>query len=65
MLDRDVFVERLRERADYPFGSGRDAVLAMFLSERGMSDELEAILDKDEENTDEEEEAVAVLEMDP
>ncbi|GAA0935213.1 hypothetical protein [Virgisporangium aurantiacum] len=68
ILDREVFVERLRERDDYPFGSrsGRDSVLAMFLSDRGMSDELEAILNKDEEEfrtravaTDEEELATA------
>jgi hypothetical protein len=51
MVDRDLFVERLRERDDYPFGgrSGRDAVLAMLLADRGMTDELEAILNKDEE----------------
>jgi hypothetical protein len=68
MLDRDLFVERLRERDDYPFGSrsGRDAVLAMLLSDWGMTDELEALLAKDEEQfrtravaSDDEEQATA------
>ena len=49
MLDRDYLVDRMTADVKYPFGFGRESMLAVLLAERGMGGRLAALLDQFDE----------------